>query len=330
MIYWYRIRLRYGRIDMTIKLAQFDSRLSRQVVMLAWRFVQRWDLYAQQLDDGRYICIHQPLTIKHLLSHLDGRITLGTYMLDMGSKTRFMALDADDEQGFDRLGILAKDLADKGLPAYLEKSRRGGHLWLFFTKAVSGYEARTFGSGILVIHKIQDVELYPKQDKLAEGPGSLLRMPFGIHRLTGKRYGFFDQEHLPLAPTLREQIEVLSDPQAVPEAAFMDYQSKASKIVRNPYPEKNSDAKDLVARIKNQIRVLNFVSRYVDLKPVGSGAVGLCPFHDDKHASFSVNDHDNYWKCFAGCGGGSVIDFWMKWNNCDFTVAVNELAQMLL
>ena len=34
-------------------------------------------------------------------------------------------------------------------------------------------------------------------------------------------------------------------------------------------------------RIKASVTVLEFVSRYVDLEPVGSGALGLCPFHDD-------------------------------------------------
>jgi hypothetical protein len=58
---------------------------------------------------------------------------------------------------------------------------------------------------------------------------------------------------------------------------------------------------------------LEFVSQYVDLKPTARGAIGLCPFHDDHHPSFGVNDEGNYWHCFAGCGGGSVIDFWMKW-----------------
>ena len=72
------------------------------------------------------------------------------------------------------------------------------------------------------------------------------------------------------------------------------------------------------------------VSQYVDLKPTASGAVGLCPFHDDHHPSFGVNDEGNYWNCWAGCGGGSVIDWWMKWRRCDFTTAVKELAEMVL
>ena len=64
----------------------------------------------------------------------------------------------------------------------------------------------------------------------------------------------------------------------------------------------------------------------MELSPTGRG---LCPFHDDHRASFSVNPEENYWNCFAGCGGGSVIDFWMRWQDCDFTTAVRELEELL-
>ncbi|MHA2380553.1 MAG: CHC2 zinc finger domain-containing protein [Candidatus Thorarchaeota archaeon] len=83
-------------------------------------------------------------------------------------------------------------------------------------------------------------------------------------------------------------------------------------------------------KIKSSVTVLEFVSQYVDLKPTGSGAISLCPFHDDHRPSFGVNDEGNYWHCFAGYGGGSVIDFWMNWRECDFTTAIKELAEMLL
>ena len=43
-----------------------------------------------------------------------------------------------------------------------------------------------------------------------------------------------------------------------------------------------------------------------------------------------MNDAENYWNCFAGCGGGLVIDFWMKWQTCDCKKAVKELAEMML
>ncbi|MCA9911663.1 MAG: hypothetical protein KC519_23570 [Anaerolineae bacterium] len=85
-------------------------------------------------------------------------------------------------------------------------------------------------------------------------------------------------------------------------------------------------------RIKNRISVHDFVSQYVELDRNGKG---LCPFHDDHVYSFGVNVQGNYWHCFAGCGGGSVIDFWMRWRKLNgqddsFTATITDLAKMLL
>jgi hypothetical protein len=96
--------------------------------VLAQRFVQRWDLYACQLDDGSYACVHEPLNVGHLFAHPRGEITLDAYLLDQQSQARLLVLDADDEPGWEQLGQLARVLTDEYVPAYLEKSRRGGHL----------------------------------------------------------------------------------------------------------------------------------------------------------------------------------------------------------
>ncbi|MBA3533347.1 MAG: hypothetical protein H0T73_15610, partial [Ardenticatenales bacterium] len=86
------------------------------------------------------------------------------------------------------------------------------------------------------------------------------------------------------------------------------------------------EAETLSAQIKRSVSVRSLVSRYVDLSPSG---VGYCPFHEDDCPSFAVNDAGNYWHCFAGCGGGSVIDFWMKKHKCDFRTAVAQLAHLM-
>ena len=65
-----------------------DDELSRPALVLAQRFVQRWDLYARQLDDGSYVCVHEPLNAGHLLDHLRGEITLGAYLLDQDSQAK--------------------------------------------------------------------------------------------------------------------------------------------------------------------------------------------------------------------------------------------------
>jgi hypothetical protein len=198
-----------------------DTELSRPALVLAQRFVQRWDLYARQVDDGSYVCVHELLNVGLLFSHLRGEITLGAYLFNQEVKARILVLDADDPQGWERLGHLARKLAGEKIPAYLERSRRGGHLWLFLAQAVAGSQARAFGLGLLRAHQVERVELFPKQDGLADGPGSLIWMPFGVHRLTGRCYGFYTADGAPLAPTLREQIQALKTPETVPEAASL-------------------------------------------------------------------------------------------------------------
>jgi len=267
----------------------------------------------------------------HPGSHLRGEVTLGTYLLNQEGRARFLVLDADDSQGWERLGHLARGLAGESMPAYLERSRRGGHLWLFLAQAVAGSEARAFGLGLLRAHQVEGVELFPKQDGLADGPGSLIRMPFGVHRLTGRCYGFYTADGFPLAPTFREQIYVLRAPETVPEAAFEVYRSfmppQPVAVSTEPLEELTGMVSE---KIKVSVAVLEFVSRYIDLKPTASSAISLCPFHDDHHPRFGAKVDGNYWHGFAGCGGGSVIDSWMKWSKCDFTTAVRQLAGMML
>ncbi len=296
--------------------------------ILAGAFVQRKDLYPRQLDDGSYVCVRQPLQERHLLAHLTGEMTLGSYCLDQDSKTQFIVLDADDEGQLARLGHIIGDLAQASVPSYLETSRRGGHLWLFFEQPLAGREARAFGLGLFKSYDVTGIELYPKQDRLAEGPGSLIRLPFGVHRKSGLRYGFLAIDGKPLADSLADQIRLLAAPRCVPEAAVAAY--TAIGVVTLPKQVIRPSAavgETLSEQIKSSVSVLDFVSQYVALSPSGRGR---CPFHDDQHASFSVNAQKNYWYCFAGCGGGSIIDFWMKWKGADFTRSVRELAKMLL
>jgi len=309
--------------------------LARPAAVLAQRFVQRWDVYSRQLEDGSYVCIHEPLTVGHLYAHLRGEITLGTYVLNQESKVHFVVLDQDDEDGWSYLLECGAKLAEDGLPAYLEKSRRGGHIWMFFKEHVAGAHARSFAQAIVEKHELRGFEIYPKQAEAGEGLGSLIRMPFGVHRLTGRRYGFFASSGDPLGRTLREQIDALQSPQFVSEALFQSNKNSWSPPAPRARPRRlREPTEHLSEKLKAHVTVLEFVSQYVDLRPTEGGAVGLCPFHDDQHPSFGVNDKENYWHCFAGCGGGSIIDFWSLWRkkqglDPNFTATVAELARML-
>ena len=294
---------------------------------LAQTFIQRWDMFPRQLDDGSYVCVKVPLTQDHIRSHLDGEITIGAYLLDEESQARFIVIDADDQEQMTKLTAVASNLAADGIPSYLEQSRRGGHLWLFFETHVAGRDARNFGRGIIAVHELGEVELYPKQDRLGEGPGSLIRLPFGLHRSDMKGYGFITPDGLPLAPKLNEQVLLLLNPQDIPEAVFAEFREVGEQQTAKPESKPSEpNGETLSARIKATITMEDFVGQFVLLSPKGRG---YCPFHDDQHKSFSVNAEQNYWNCFADCGGGSVIDFWMKYQEIDFKTALGELAGIL-
>jgi hypothetical protein len=305
-----------------------QDELERLVEILTDIFIQRRDLYPRQMDDGSYLCIRKPLKTWHLTQHLQGELTLGTYVFDENSMARFVVFDADDEAEMERLVAMTRILRVHDVPGYLERSRRGGHLWLFLSQPVSGREARRFAKGLQIAYRLEGIEFFPKQSQLKSGPGSLVRLPFGVHRKTGQRYDFVTVDDEPLAPTQLEQILLLGNPQRVPQTVFAAYQNLSSQPEQKPvFQPTEVPEGTLSQRIKNSISVLDFVGQFVELAPNGRG---LCPFHDDQHHSFSVNADNNYWNCFAGCGGGSIIDFWMKYQNCDFTAAVRELAGMLL
>lgn len=319
------------------------SRREREVQAEEWKelvqvltdtFVQRFDVYPKQLERGQYVAVHEPLPRIMLERHLQGTDTLGTYLLDEQSQARFMVLDADDEPDRRRLIALSRVLQQLSCPSYVEASRRGCHLWFFFETPRPGKEVRRFGKGLQAYFNLPGIELYPKQDKLKTGPGSLIRLPFGVHKKSGRRYGFTKPQGEPLAPTLREQILLLRTPQTVPERLLDHYASYAAAPRPQPVFEAMEAAGEQVSdRIKAAVSCLEFVSQYVELDSRG---LGRCPFHDDQVSSFSVNVEENYWHCFAGCGGGSIIDFWILYQRRvegkpgDFKAVVKELSRLLL
>jgi hypothetical protein len=249
-----------------------DVELARLSMILVRRFVVRWDVFARQLDDGRYLAIHEQFNACHLVDHLEGRITLGVYLLNKYSQGRYLVFDADDDQQWQQIRAMAKNLYGEGIPGYLEESRRGGHLWLFLPISTSGEQIRRFARGLLSAHEIGTIEVFPKQDKLTTGPGSLIRLPFGIHQRNGKRYGFCYPTGEPLAPTIRQQIERLGVPLTVPLAAFKSYSRLAVEEPEIPRsnaaerPAKSTAAhadKDapLSERLKAVITVRDFIEQ---------------------------------------------------------------------
>ena len=73
--------------------------------------------------------------------------------------------------------------------------------------------------------------------------------------------------------------------------------------------------------------MVEVVSARTQLRRSGARWTGLCPFHDEKTPSFSVNPADKLYYCF-GCGaGGDVISFVRETEQLDFAQAVEWIAE---
>ncbi len=80
---------------------------------------------------------------------------------------------------------------------------------------------------------------------------------------------------------------------------------------------------ELVAR--NPIE--DVVGQYVSLKRSGANLFGLCPFHGEKTASFSVNPSKGIYYCFGCHKGGGAVNFMMEIEGLSYPDAVRALAK---
>lgn len=86
-----------------------------------------------------------------------------------------------------------------------------------------------------------------------------------------------------------------------------------------------------MGEVRDEVRartdIVDLIGEFVDLKKVGNTIKGLCPFHQEKTPSFTVNPDKQTFHCF-GCGtGGDAFTFVMKRQNIEFPAALEILAK---
>jgi len=158
------------------------------------------------------------LTVETVRRHLAGELTIGIYAINPATqRCKWMAIDADYKTALEDLIKVQRQLQDDGIEAALEKSRRGGHLWILFETPVLAREARIYiyhvagkldvqvkGTGLA-----DGIEIFPKQDELMrEEFGNAIRGPMGVHwgarESRGWRYWFYGADY-----KLEEQLAYL-------------------------------------------------------------------------------------------------------------------------
>ena len=81
-----------------------------------------------------------------------------------------------------------------------------------------------------------------------------------------------------------------------------------------------------VVRVRETADIVAVISQHTQLKRVGQRWSGLCPFHNEKSPSFSVNSTDGLYYCFGCRASGDVITFVREIEHLDFVGAVEWLA----
>ena len=83
---------------------------------------------------------------------------------------------------------------------------------------------------------------------------------------------------------------------------------------------------DEVAQVRAATDIVALIGEQVALRQQGRRWVGLCPFHAEKTASFSVNAEEGFYYCFGCQASGDAITFVRAIDTLDFADAVRQLA----
>ncbi len=85
---------------------------------------------------------------------------------------------------------------------------------------------------------------------------------------------------------------------------------------------------DSIAQVREATDIVALVGEYVSLRPAGGTRMkGLCPFHQEKTPSFTVESVKGVFHCFGCSEGGDAIDFLQKQGTLSFVEATERLAQ---
>lgn len=245
-------------------------------------FKGREDFFACQWVDekGRrgFSPVDHSLGINEIKNHLDGKETLGLYLLNREDQVNLCVIDIDidkkalldytnDGEKQQTLHQLThKDAVkvasicdDLGIPVLIEDSGyKGRHLWFFFEKPIKAKVAKTFLKFIIEkagepesgIHR----EIFPNYEKLKEkGYGPLIKLPLGIHKRTNRRCLILDRDGNPLP----EQMGALSDIRHITQKKIEEL--LFSHIIKPEVPPAKKEETPLVESMLCGCKVINYL-----------------------------------------------------------------------
>jgi hypothetical protein len=281
-----------------------------------------WNLFVNRLahtvqsqkpgDDGKHY-YYRPkgghrLSVETIQHHLNGQLTIALYAINPKTqRSKWVAIDADYESALEDLLKLQWELRQDKVESALERSRRGGHLWIFADQPLLARDCRMYiynlarrlrvpvkgGAGLA-----EGIEVFPRQDDLRAGEfGNAIRGPLGVHRAVRKRYWFYSADY-----RLEAQVEYLSSLRKITEQEMTRFVAgltmpeefqRRSKAVLPPYDPN-----------RREFRILDHVG---SVRPRSGNYWTKCPScaqqgrdRSENNLAISVTDPRKY-KCWAGC-----------------------------
>ena len=245
--------------------------------------------------------------------HLGGEVTVGIYAINPATqRCKWVAIDADYRTALEDLIKLQRQLGDDGVAAALEKSNRGGHLWIFFERPVLARDARTYIYQLAATLKVQvkgaglseGIEIFPKQDSVGSGEfGNAIRAPLGVHwgarDSRGWRYWFYGANY-DLAAQLAylKGIPKLKEDHLRRMVAGKEIPRSIKERAKWPGVHTHSEPK------RGEFRILDYVAVR---RRVGRNWVARCPScaaagHDKSGDNLAIAvDEPRKYCCWAGC-----------------------------
>jgi hypothetical protein len=305
-------------------------------------FVSRRNDFALQRSDGGYVRVGRPLAEQDVRAHLAGAHTIGSYVIDEHGCCRYAVFDADSNDGLHVLSEVQCQLQAAGMASYLEQSRRGGHLWVFLATPTRASVVRAW----LLPSCPAGVEFYPKQDE-GNGYGSLMRLPFGVHRLSGQRYPFVEWDPgggVPVASSLHAAVMWLASVERVPPPRPSHLPTPRRTTSNTHQQEKSfSFSRSATPHLAPTLTIRAWCAAQDPFVVIGrsvalnSRGQGCCPFgwHHaggrDEYASFKVYPPGvpgGYcWYCYVWQQGGSVFDFLRYYYGLDARTLWRQLRE---
>jgi DNA primase len=87
--------------------------------------------------------------------------------------------------------------------------------------------------------------------------------------------------------------------------------------------------KAFMQRVRNEVDLLSLIGQEISLKKIGRNYAGLCPFHQEKTASFHVDPGKKAYRCYACQAKGNAINWLRERHHMSFYEAVVHIAHLL-